>query len=93
MMNSQNKKKLQIVLLVLIAVLTLGIGYASITALNSIININGSVSANQENFKVYFTESSITEGKGTVSIDEDDATIGYFDITGLSKIGDYAEAT
>ena len=93
MQNSQNKKKLQLFLLVLVAILTLGIGYASITAINSIININGSVSANQENFKVYFTESTITEGKGTVSIDEDDATIGYFDITGISKVGDYAEAT
>ena len=93
MQNSQNKKKLQIVLLVLIAVLTLGIGYASITAINLIINGNGTASAVQENFQVYFTNSSITDGKGTVSIDEDDATIGYFDITGLSKIGDYAEAT
>ena len=93
MHNSQNKKKLQIVLLVLIAVLTLGIGYASITAVNLIINGNGTVSVNQENFKVYFTNSTVTEGKGTVSIDEEDATIGYFDITGLSKEGDEATAT
>ena len=92
MQNSQNKKKLQIVLLVLVAVLTLGIGYASITAVNLIINGNGTASVSQENFKVYFTNSTITEGKGTVSIDEEDATIGYFDITGLSKVGDYAEA-
>ena len=91
--NSQNKKKLQIVLLVLVAVLTLGIGYASISAVNLIINGNGTATANKENFKVYFTDSSITEGKGTVSIDDDDPTIGYFDITGLSKAGDYAEAT
>ena len=93
MHNSQNKKKIQIVLLVLVAVLTLGIGYASITAINQIININGSVSVNQENFKVYFTSAEITAGTGTVSIDEEDATIGFFDITGLSKVGDYAEAT
>ena len=93
MHNSRNKKKLQIFLFVLIAVLTLGIGYASITAVNLMMNGKGTASASKENFKVYFTESTITEGKGTVSIDEDDATIGYFDITGLSKVGDYAEAT
>ena len=43
MKNFQNKKKLQIVLLVLVAVLTLGIGYASVTAINLIINGNGTV--------------------------------------------------
>ena len=55
MQNSQNKKTLQIVLLVLVAVLTISIGYASITAVNIIINGNGTVSAAQENFKVSFT--------------------------------------
>ena len=74
MYNSRNKKNLQIFLLVLIAVLTLGIGYASITAVNIIINGNGTVSAAQENFKVSFTEANITTGSGTASIDEDDAT-------------------
>ena len=92
MQNSQNKKRLQIFLLVIAAVLTLGIGYASITAVDLIIDGNGTASAVQENFKVYFTDSTITEGKGTASIDEDDATIGYFDIIGLSKVGDSAEA-
>ena len=93
MHSSQNKKKLQLLLLVLVAILTLSIGYASISALNFIINGNGTVSVSNENFKVYFTNSIITEGKGTVSIDEEDATIGYFDVTGLSKEGDEATAT
>ena len=92
MKNSQNKKKIQISLLVLIAVLTLSIGYASITAVNLIINGNGTASVSQENFKVYFTNSTITEGMGTSSIDENDKTIAYFDIAGLHKSGDYAEA-
>ena len=93
MKDFQNKKKLQIVLLVLIAVLTLGIGYASITAVNLIINGNATASVDQNNFKVYFVTSSITTGTGTASIDEDDNTIAYFDITGLSKEGDTAVAT
>ena len=61
MKNFQNKKTLQIVLVVLIAVVTLGIGYASISAINLIINGNATASVNQENFKVYFTQAqSIT---------------------------------
>ena len=38
MKNFKNKKTLQIVLLVVIAVVTLGIGYAAISAINLIIN-------------------------------------------------------
>ena len=49
MQNSQNKKSLQIVLIVLIAVVTLGIGYAAISAVNLIINGNATASVNQEN--------------------------------------------
>ena len=93
MYNLRNKKNIQIFLLVLIAVLTLGIGYASITAVNIIINGNGTVTVTQENFKVSFTEANITTGSGTASIDEDDATIAYFDVSGLSKVGDKAVAT
>ena len=96
MQNSQNKKTLQIVLLVVIAVVTLGIGYAAITAVNLIINGNATASVNQENFKVHFTQAQSITGStgasGTSSIDTQDDTKAMFDVTGLTKVGDYAEA-
>ena len=65
MKNFKNKKTLQIVLLVVIAVVTLGIGYAAISAVNLIINGNATASVNQENFKVHFTQAqSITGSTG-----------------------------
>ena len=49
MQNSQNKKALQIGLFVLIAVVTLGIGYAAISAVNLIINGNATARVDQNN--------------------------------------------
>ena len=96
MQNSQNKKTLQIVLIVLVAVLTLGIGYAAISAVNLIINGNATASVNQENFKVHFTQAQAITGttgvSGTSTIDAQDDTKAMFDVTGLTKVGDYAEA-
>ena len=96
MQNSQNKKTLQIVLIVLVAVLTLGIGYASISAINLIINGNATANVNQNNFKVHFTQAQSITGStgasGTSSIDTQDDTKAMFDVTGLTKVGDYAEA-
>lgn len=45
-MNSQNKKILQVSLFVVVAILVLGIGYASINAINIIFNENATVSGN-----------------------------------------------
>ena len=96
MQNSQNKKTLQIVLFVVIAIVTLGIGYASITAINLIINGNATANVNQNNFKVHFTQAQAITGTtgagGTSSIDTQDDTKAMFDVTGLTKVGDYAEA-
>ena len=96
MKNFKNKKTLQIVLLVLIAVVTLGIGYAAISAVNLIINGNATASVNQNNFKVHFTQAQSITGStgasGTSSIDTQDDTKATFDVTGLTKVGDYAEA-
>ena len=55
MKNFKNKRTLQIVLVVLIALITLGIGYASISVINLIINGNATVSGNDSNFIVHFT--------------------------------------
>ena len=93
MKNSQNNKRLQLLLIVLIAVAALGIGYASISGVILIINGNSTASVDQNNFKVYFVTSNITTGTGTASIDENDNTIAYFDMFGLTKKGDYAIAT
>ena len=91
--NSKNKRMFQTCLFVLIAIVVLGIGYASISAINLIINGNATASVDQNNFKVYFVTSNITTGTGTASIDENDNTIAYFDMFGLTKKGDYAIAT
>ena len=96
MKNFKNKKTLQIVLLVLIAVVTLGIGYAAISSVNLIINGNATASVNQNNFKVHFTQAQAISGStgvsGTSTIDSQDDTKAMFDVTGLTKVGDYAEA-
>ena len=96
MQNSQNKKALQIGLFVLIAVVTLGIGYAAISSVNLIINGNATASVNQNNFKVHFTQAQAISGStgasGTSTIDSQDDTKAMFDVTGLTKVGDYAEA-
>ena len=100
MHNSQNKKSLQIILVVLIAVLTLGIGYASISAINLIINGNATASVNQNNFRVYFVPTAETPSltgnvqvAGDASISTEDNLVALFDVSGLSKEGDYAIAT
>ena len=96
MKNFNNKETLQIVLLVVIAVVTLGIGYAAISAVNLIINGNATASVDQNNFRVHFTQAQSITGStgvsGTSNIDSQDDTKAIFDVTGLTKVGDYAEA-
>ena len=91
----KNRKRLKIFLFFLIGVLTLSIGYASISAINMLINGNGTASVNQNNFKVHFTEAKEITGttgvSGTTIIESND-TIASFNVTGLTKVGDYAEA-
>ena len=100
MHNSQNKKTLQIVLVVLIAVLSLGIGYATISNINLIIDGNATANPNDNNFKVHFVETADTpnlEGNvtltGSADIDKNDNTMATFNVGGLTKEGDYAIAT
>ena len=93
MQNSQNKKTLQIVLLVLVALLTISIGYASITAINLIINGNATASVNQNNFVVHFVAAdNITGSTGVSGTATYEETTAEFDVTGLTKVGDYAIA-
>ena len=97
MQNSQNKKTLQIVLIVLVAVLTLGIGYASLSAINLIIDGNATANPSDTNFKVKFlNETGVTpviEGtpNNTVSVDSD--TTASFTVTTLNGAGQSVTAT
>ena len=100
MKNIQNKKTLQIVLVVLIAILTLGIGYASISAINLIINGNATASVDQNNFDVHFVSTSDTPSlsgnvtpTGSASISQQDNKVALFDVGGMTKVGDYVIAT
>ena len=93
--NSNNKKLLPICMFVIISLVIIGVGYAGITAINLIINGNATASVNQNNFIVHFIEAkNITgsSGVGGTSIIESDDTKASFNVTGLSKEGDYAEA-
>ena len=56
-----NKKSLSIVLFALIAVIVLGVGYATITAINLTINGTATASPDETNFKVAF----MTDGEDT----------------------------
>ena len=97
MHNSQNKKTLQIVLIVLVAVLTLGIGYASISAINLIINGNATANPNDNNFKVKFLyEKDVTpmvEGAPTNTVQVDSDTTASFNVTTLNGAGQSVTAT
>ena len=97
MHNSQNKKTLQIVLIVLIAVLTLGIGYASINAINLIIDGNATANPNDNNFKVKFLyEKDVTpmiEGSPTNTVQVDSDTTASFNVATLNGAGQSVTAT
>ena len=93
---ANKRKKIKVFLFVLIGILTISVGYASISAINLIINGNATANVNQNNFKVHFTQAQAITGttgvSGTSSIDTQDDTKAMFDVTGLTKVGDYAEA-
>ena len=97
MHNSHNKKNLHLLLMVLVSVLALSVGYAGISFINLAVSANGAVVASQDNYKIHFVRTKQILGSdgvgGTLSIDEQDDTIAYFDISGLTKKGDYAIAT
>ena len=95
-MNVRNVKQLKVLLFTLIAIVTLGIGYAGITAINLVINGDATASVNDQNFKVKFlSEENVTPtitGEGnTVSV-KDDTTAGtthqleYYNNSSNSKI-------
>ena len=61
-MKVNKRKQIKAFLIALISILTISIGYASISAINMLINGNGTASVNQNNFKVHFTEAKEITG-------------------------------
>ena len=95
-MNTRNVKQLKVLLFTLIAIVTLGIGYAGITAINLVINGDATASVNDQNFKVRFlSEENVTPtitGEGnTVSVKDD--TTAEFSVSTLTGLGDSEVAT
>lgn len=89
------KRRSLVISILLVAALTLGIGYA---ALSDVLDIQGTaeISANsaQEAFNqdVYF--SDVTPGRGaTASINADNNDKASFTATGFSKVGDQVTVT
>ena len=97
MKNSLNKQRLQIALIVVIAVLTLSIGYATISSINLIINGNATASVETSNFKVKFlSEQGVTptiDGSPTNSVSVVNDTTAAFDISTLNGKGQTVTAT
>ena len=96
MININNKKQLKVLIFILIAIITLGVGYAGITAINLVINGDATASVNDQNFKVRFlSEENVTPtitGEGnTVSVKDD--TTAEFSVSTLTGLGDSEVAT
>ena len=95
-MNTRNVRQLKVLIFTLIAIVTLGIGYAGITAINLVINGDATASVNDQNFKVRFlSEENVTPtitGEGnTVSVKDD--TTAEFSVSTLTGLGDSEVAT
>ena len=92
-------KKRTGILGVLIAIVLIGIGYAAVTAVNLTINGNGTITPNDENFKVVYTAvEQTTVNPNTINVATD--TIGAegvtttsFTVTNMTKKDDTVTLT
>ena len=94
-MRLGNRKQIKIVIYVLIAVITLGIGYATIA--NIVLSINGTASGSVDsnNFNVHFDRTvtpTMTANKGSAIIDNNDDKAARITVTGLTYATDTATA-
>ena len=102
----KNKKGLSTLIIVLVAIIVLGIGYAVIENITLTINGSATATANDANFKVIFegaTSNSASNQNITVtnSIAEDEQGTpekqqklhAVFSVSGMTKAGDYADVT
>lgn len=86
-------KKRKGILGVLIAILALGIGYAAVSAVTLTINGTGTISPDQENFKVHYTGTPTASAKDPASLTTtqtitSDNKVGAFTVSGMTKQGD-----
>ena len=90
-------KKLFVGIVLLVAILLLGIGYAAISAVPLSITGNLKATPDDENFKVYFTgtPSTVAGSKGTATgtVDATDPTKATINVEGLKAKGDTATVT
>ncbi len=95
MNKKKREKQLQIVVFVLIAIITLGIGYTAISSIILTITGHATADVDDANFKVHFdrnVEPTMTVNMGSAYIDTNDDKVASIEVTGLTKIGDSATA-
>lgn len=88
-----NKQKKLIFVIILLAILLIGIGYAALSNVTLTVNGTASATSSDENFKVYFTgentktssEAPSTNVEVTVTAQATTATVNF---SGLTKKGD-----
>ena len=88
----KKNKGILITLVVLIAVVVLGIGYAAITAITLTINGTASANANQDNFQVLF-DSTVNPVVSNATATIPSERTAQFTTNGLTKEGDIATVT
>ena len=77
---------------ILIAILILGIGYAVITDVTLKVSGAGTISANQNNFRVKFSGTPTTSGTGVITATIEDDLQANLTVNGFTKMGDTATA-
>ncbi len=95
MKNKRSEKQIQILVFILIAIITLGIGYTAISSIILSISGNARADVDEANFKVHFDRNvspTITANMGSASIDEDNDKLAHISVIGLKKAGDSATA-
>ena len=86
------KRRTLIVTLLLVAVLALGIGYASVSNIILSITGNADVAADNANFKVVFTKP-VSDAAANISVDTGATHNASIAVTGLKTVGEKATVT
>ena len=89
-------KQIQIVIISLLFIIILGIGYAGVSNIGLKINSAPNVIVNSSNFNVHFNKNitpTVSSNNIVASIDDEDYTIAYFDVSDLVSMSDSATAT
>ncbi len=81
-------KKRTGIIIILVAVLALGIGYAAMSGVTLNVDGAGIISVDDSNFKVHFQDPAQVSGDGTVVATITDDLNAEFDISDFTKRGD-----